>query len=66
MCAVVSSALQAHVLSPVYSFHFFLCALPQVYPVRRRLRHLHVVHGLSIFCHLFVKVNDAYVRFIAL
>ena len=46
MCAVVSSAFpQAHVVSPVYNFHFFLCALLQVNPVRRRLRHLHVVIG---------------------
>ena len=42
MCAVVSSAFpHAHVC-----FHFFLCAVLQVYPVHRRLRHLHVVHGL--------------------
>ena len=48
MCAVVSSAFpQVHVMSPVYNFQFFLCALLQVYPMRRRLRHLHVVHGLS-------------------
>ena len=48
MCVVVSSAFpQAHVVSPVKNFHFFLCALLQVYPMCRRLRHLHVVHGLS-------------------
>ena len=48
MCAVVSSDFPyTHVVSPVYNFHFFLCAFPQVYPVRGRLRHLNVVHGLS-------------------
>ena len=45
---VVSSALpQTHVVSPGFNLHFFLCALLQVYPVRRWLRHVHVVHGLS-------------------
>ena len=51
MCAVVSSAFPqarvVYVVSPVYNFHFSLGALLQVYTVRRRLRHLYVVHGLS-------------------
>ena len=43
MCAMVSSALpQAHVVSAVWNFHFCICALLQVYSVRRRLRHFHV------------------------
>ena len=38
MCAVVSSTLpQIHVVSPVYSIHFFICALLQVYTMRRPL-----------------------------
>ena len=45
---LISSVItQAHVVSPVQNFHFFLSALLQIYLVRRRLRHFHVVHGLS-------------------
>ena len=48
MCAVVYSVFpQAHVVSLVYNYQFSLCALLLVYPVRRWLIHLHVVHGLS-------------------
>ena len=66
MYAVVSSALlQKHVVSHVYNFHFLPNVLLQLYPVRRRLRHIPMVHGLSSFHHLFVKVNDAYVRIVA-
>ena len=64
MCAVVSSAFpQAHVVSSVQNFPFFLCALlqgaqtVQTYPCGPWV--------VITFCHLFVKVNDAYVWFIA-
>ena len=57
MCAVVSSALpQAHVVSPVYNFHFILCGLLQVNTC---------AWTVVTFRHLFVKVNNAYERFIA-
>ena len=51
MGAVVSFALpQEYVVSPVYNFHFFLCVLLQVYPVRRQLS-----STWSMNCHnLFV------------
>ena len=48
MCTVLSVARpHSHVASPSKYPHFCLCYLLHVNPVRSRLRHLHVVQGLS-------------------
>ena len=65
MCAVVSSALpEAQVVFSVYNIHFLLCACCKctlcadvdIFP--------HGPWTVVTFRHLFVKVNDTYVRFI--
>ena len=64
MCAVVSSALpQAHVVSPVQNFHFFLWVLLQVDPCAQTVESFSRGPWTVVtFRHLFVKFNNTYVR----